>query len=287
MQNPKIKSISHQGGLRDRREYKYDHENGPLITVITVSYNCAAYLEETIVSVIGQTYNQTEYIVIDGGSTDGSLDVLKKYDRHIDFWISEKDGGIYDAMNKALDASTGDYVNFLNAGDTIDGDGKLEKIASQITEYGLVFFTRAMVSFGENTGVYPGEAMNEYSSWLRRNLPNHQSIFFPKTFYGSHRYDLRLKLTADDDYKLLAMKNDSIKFIDEVYVLFERDGVSSNHKSISLLSQRIRESIIVNLKHKRYLRLLVDPPKRMVTFFIHFFFGADILFKFIRRVKNF
>ena len=156
MQNPKSKSISHQGGSGSRDEYRSDHEKAPLITVITVSYNCAASLEETIVSVISQTYNHTEYIVIDGASTDGSLDVLRKYDRHIDFWISEKDGGIYDAMNKALDVATGDYVNFLNAGDTIDGDGKLEKIASQILEYGSVYFTRAMVSFGENTGVYPG-----------------------------------------------------------------------------------------------------------------------------------
>lgn len=287
MQNPKSKSISHQGGSGSRDEYRSDHEKAPLITVITVSYNCAASLEETIVSVISQTYNHTEYIVIDGASTDGSLDVLRKYDRHIDFWISEKDGGIYDAMNKALDVATGDYVNFLNAGDTIDGDGKLEKIASQILEYGSVYFTRAMVSFGENTGVYPGEAMSESTSWLKRNLPNHQAIFFPKKFYQSHRYDLRLKLTADDDYKLLAIKNYCTKFLDEVYVWFERDGVSSNHKSISLLLQRIRESVIINLKHKRYRRLLLDPQKRIVTFFIHNCFGGDFLFKFIRRIKNF
>ena len=98
---------------------------------------------------------------------------------------------------------------------------------------------------------------------------------------------MRLKLTADDDYKLLAIKNYCTKFLDEIYVWFERDGVSSNHKSISLLLQRIRESVIINLKHKRYLRLFLDPPKRIVTFFIHNFFGGNFLFKFIRRIKNF
>ena len=98
---------------------------------------------------------------------------------------------------------------------------------------------------------------------------------------------MRLKLTADDDYKLLAIKNYCIKFLDEVYVQFQRDGVSSNHKSMSLLLQRIKESVIINLKHKRYLRLFLDPPKRIVTFFIHHCFGGNFLFEFIRRIKKF
>ncbi len=258
-----------------------------MITVVTVSFNSAVYLEKTIASVINQTYNQIQYIVVDGGSTDGSLDILRKYDDQIDFWISQKDYGIYDAMNKALDISSGDYVNFINAGDTVDGREKLQKIASQILKPGAIYFTRALVAFGEHTGVYPGEAMSDYRSWLRQNLPNHQAIFFPKEFCRSHRYDMRLKLTADDDYKLSAMKNHGAEFIDDIYVRFERDGVSSNHKSISLLIQRIKESFIMNWKHRRYSRLFLDPFKRVFTFLVHYLFGGNVLFKFIRFIKNF
>jgi len=89
----------------------------PLITIITVVYNGEKYLEETIKSVINQTYPNVEYIIIDGGSTDGTLDIIKKYEDYIDYWVSEKDKGIYDAMNKGILVSNGKYLLFLNADD--------------------------------------------------------------------------------------------------------------------------------------------------------------------------
>ncbi len=82
----------------------------PLITVITVVYNGEKYLEETIQSVINQTYPNVEYIIIDGGSTDETIDIIKKYEDKIDLWISEKDEGIYDAMNKGIYLATGQWV---------------------------------------------------------------------------------------------------------------------------------------------------------------------------------
>nr|WP_263458985.1 glycosyltransferase family 2 protein [Bathymodiolus platifrons methanotrophic gill symbiont] len=84
---------------------------------MTVVFNGAEHLEQTINSVIGQTYDNVEYIIIDGGSTDNTLEIIKKYEGQIDYWVSEPDGGIYDAMNKGTGLATGEWVNFMNAGD--------------------------------------------------------------------------------------------------------------------------------------------------------------------------
>jgi len=82
-------------------------KNKPLISIVTVVYNGEEFLEETIKSVVSQTYKNIEYIIIDGGSTDGTVDIIKKYEDKIDYWVSEPDSGIYDAMNKGIDKASG------------------------------------------------------------------------------------------------------------------------------------------------------------------------------------
>ena len=106
-----------EGGLRKRGLFKSALPSKPLITVITVVFNGEETLEETIASVINQSYDNVEYIIIDGESTDKTLDIIQKYDGVIDYWVSEKDKGIYDAMNKGLSLFLGDYVIHINAGD--------------------------------------------------------------------------------------------------------------------------------------------------------------------------
>ena len=102
----------------------------PLVSVVTVVFNGEKYLEETIQSVINQTYDNVEYIIIDGGSTDGTLDIIKKYEDRIDYWVSERDRGIYDAMNKGIDLASGEWINFMNAGDGLDSYSILNEIFS-------------------------------------------------------------------------------------------------------------------------------------------------------------
>ena len=113
-----------EGGLRLRHQFKaggfFDDgaaQSPPLISFVTVVYNGAAQLEKTVLSVLGQTYDNVEYIVIDGGSTDGTLAILRKYDQAIDYWVSEPDLGISDAFNKGLAVATGQFVGFINADD--------------------------------------------------------------------------------------------------------------------------------------------------------------------------
>jgi len=111
-----------EGGLRIKGYYKKSYEKKPLISVVTVVYNGEKHLEQTIKSVLDQGYDNIEYIIIDGGSTDGTLEIIKKYEDAIDYWVSESDGGIYDAMNKAISLATGEWINFMNSGDDFFSD---------------------------------------------------------------------------------------------------------------------------------------------------------------------
>ena len=97
-----------------------------LISIITVVFNDKYGLEETILSVLSQTSENIEYIIIDGGSNDGTVDVIKKYEKSIDKWISEPDNGIYDAMNKGIALASGGFINFMNAGDVYASNNKLK-----------------------------------------------------------------------------------------------------------------------------------------------------------------
>ena len=100
----------------------------PLISIITVAYNAIQLIEATIKSVINQSYTSIEYIIIDGGSTDGTIDIIKKYDKYLAYWISEPDKGIYDAMNKAIKKANGDWINFMNCGDTFVDENVISEI---------------------------------------------------------------------------------------------------------------------------------------------------------------
>jgi glycosyltransferase involved in cell wall biosynthesis len=130
-----------EGGIRTLGVKKQSQPGKPLITIVTVVFNGEEFLEQTINSIISQSYNNIEFIVIDGGSTDGTLDIIKKYENSIDYWLSEKDCGIYDAMNKGIDLARGDWINFLNAADEFYDDEVLNKVVLKANSgsYGLVY----------------------------------------------------------------------------------------------------------------------------------------------------
>ena len=112
------KVLNKWGGLRKKGIFKKSLKDQPLISIITVVYNGDKYLEECFKSLYNQKYYNFEHIVIDGGSTDRTLEIIQKYENKIDFWSSEKDRGIYDAFNKGMLQAKGDYLGFLNSDDT-------------------------------------------------------------------------------------------------------------------------------------------------------------------------
>lgn len=123
-----------EGGLRSEGYFKESYTGKPLVTVITVVLNGVKYIEETIKSVINQTYDNVEYIVIDGGSTDGTLDIVKKYKDAVDYWVSEPDEGISDAFNKGIGLSRGDIIGIINAGDWYEIDTVAQVVSHLSTE---------------------------------------------------------------------------------------------------------------------------------------------------------
>ena len=164
----------------------------PKISIITVVWSDKAGLERTIQSIINQTYDNVEFIIIDGGSSDGTVDVIKAYEDKIDYWVSEKDAGIYDAMNKGIRAATGTWVNFMNAGDTFVDNQVLEKIHFEEFEaYALVYGNKIQ----NGKVIYP---LNIKKLKLGEIMACHQSMFFNKKLLNDELlYDLNLPIYAD------------------------------------------------------------------------------------------
>ena len=166
----------------------------PKVSIITVVYNGIEFLEETIKSVIAQTYPNIEYIIVDGGSKDGTLDIIKKYEAHISKWISEPDKGIYDAMNKGIDLATGDWQNFLNAGDSFVDNNVLEKIfTSDLENITLVYGD--IIAIRENGQKLNVNAIDlkDDKSIIKGMKVCHQAIFYNKNIMIKYDDKLRLK----------------------------------------------------------------------------------------------
>lgn len=176
----------------------------PLITVITVVFNGAKYLEETIQSVINQTYPNVEYIIIDGGSTDGTLDIIKKYEDFIDYWVSEPDKGIYDAMNKGIMCSWGEWINYMNAGDKFSSLSKLSEIylTNRLSFFDVVYGD-FILNFGNYSIVKKARSIDKIKFGM---CFNHQSTFVKTHFLKKYGFNTKFVIAADYDLFLKLKK---------------------------------------------------------------------------------
>lgn len=208
----------------------------PWITVITVVFNGRSYIEDTILSVIGQTYPNLEYIIIDGGSTDGTIDVIRKYEDKIGYWHSEKDSGIYDAMNKGLIRASGRWVNFMNAGDTFYAPDTVADIFAADTQ-------TAAIIYGGVEIVYP-DLVRVQKPGIPEKLWQgmqfcHQSAFTDIAFHQAHPFNITNKIAADlaffyEAYQAKTTFDNCGKVISRVIT----GGVSEANRVKAILSSR-------------------------------------------------
>jgi glycosyltransferase involved in cell wall biosynthesis len=199
--------------------------NQPKISIITVVRNAAADLEKTICSVTGQDYSRVEFIVIDGGSTDGTVDVLKSQVDHVSYWVSEPDKGIYDAMNKGLAKATGEWVNFMNAGDVFFNNRVLTEIFEQDME-------GADILYGDSIAHYPAfkamrKALPPEDLW-KGMICCHQAMLFRTTLFKDRAYTPELHSSADYEMILwLYHSGKNFRYVPSTIAVFDTRGTSN------------------------------------------------------------
>lgn len=274
------------------------------LSVITINYNNCEGLRKTIESVVNQTWRDFEYVVIDGGSTDGSVEVIKEYADRIDYWVSEPDKGIYNALNKGVAVAKGEYCNFMNSGDCFYAPDTLQKLFAQQPTADIVC---------GNTFLTNGElkkAQTEISmTWLFANSICHQSAFIRTTLMQQYGYDERYRIVADRKFfvQALVQANCSYEAVDVAVVSYDVTGLSAQNPERSrleyarmleeLIPERIRvdyakqqrgalhqdtayDRLFAELRNRRYARIVYR--------FTHLFLRMCSLFKpSARFVKSF
>lgn len=170
------------------------------VTVVTAVLNDAGHIEQTILSVISQTDIEIEYIIVDGGSKDGTLELIGKYKDKISLLISEPDRGVYDAMNKGIKYSTGDFVYFLNSGDVLLNPSILSKIKlEELKERNAIIYGNVVVAYGNIEALEkPRPFFNSKMKFKGIGIC-HQSMFFPGELIRNEKYDLSYNIAADYD----------------------------------------------------------------------------------------
>lgn len=203
--------------------------NLPLVSIITVVYNGARTLEQTILSVINQTYKNIEYIIIDGGSTDGTIDLIRKYEKHISIWISEPDKGLYDAMNKGILIANGELIGMINSDDWYE----LEAVSLIVGAYiqnpdKQIFHADRYDILANNERKLKKFHSSSFKFKYYGMTYNHPSMFVAKNEYKQHLYNTHLKALSDYQFILQAFIKDSTRFfyIDKPIVNYRLDGIS-------------------------------------------------------------
>lgn len=213
------------------------------VSVITVCLNSAATIERTIKSVLGQTYPDIEYIVVDGGSTDGTLNILDRYRDQIDRLISEPDHGVYDAMNKGIRSASGDWIHILNADDHYVGPDVLERAVRRLIPGRTNYFS----ILRECKGIVTDEHRFPYRHWkmyVSAKLPHPGLIVGREQYQEIGLYDAKLRIAADHDLILRMVKRYPPHFIDFPLVSMDQLGLSATNLGLSY-----REFMEVTIRH--------------------------------------
>ena len=213
----------------------------PRLSIITIVYNNAKDIERTMFSVLNQSYPNIEYIIVDGNSTDGTREIISKYETKLSKFISEPDKGIYDAMNKGLSLATGDYVLFMNSGDEIYASDTVAEVFQTATSADIYYgetemYNEQWQSLGQRRHSTP-----EHFNWkcfkYGMNI-SHQAIYVKRSITSP--FDLQYKYSADIDWIIKAAKRSSNIVNTHLYVAKYLVGGISKKKHLASLKERFR-----------------------------------------------
>lgn len=227
--------ILHTNGLKINKFMK--------LSIITVCFNDKAGFERTAKSVVAQKFRDFEWIVIDGGSTDGSAEVIKEYSRYMSYWVSEADKGIYNAMNKGISQAKGEYLIFMNSGDCLYDSNVLENVSSFLFKKDIYIGSMVVDCIDSQKTFNVPETIDNH--WLLNKMAfsgiPHQASFIKKEVfekYGYYREDLRIVSDWYHFYQIVMMSNATVSSLPYIIALYDGNGISSN--SNKMLSERIR-----------------------------------------------
>lgn len=220
------------------------------ISIITICFNEKNRIGKTIESVLSQNFSDFEYLIIDGGSSDGTVEIINQYKNKLDYFISEKDGGIYNAMNKGIEHSTGEYLLFLNGGDYLYNSDVLKNIFSSDFKEDIVYGDMVLENSLERKSFKDVVINDQYL--FNYYLP-HPASFIKKNLFTKHGYyNEDYKITGDYEFFLRVIKKykATVKYIFEIVSAYNNDGISSNPKYLKFQLQERRRA------QKKYFSLV-------------------------------
>ncbi len=255
-----------EGGQRvPGKTHKYAEHGKPLLSIITVVFNGEKYLEQTLQSVLNQTCNNIEHIIIDGGSTDGTLDIVRKYEDKIAYWLSEPDNGIYDAMNKGIKLAAGEWINFLNAGDTFYQPSTIEEIFKSAYGSADLIYGDNEIRYNHDFSVIR-QAADTRDLW-KGIIVNHQSLFVKTHLIKKHPFNLTYKIGADYDFIYSAYANKYRFYKIKTVVASTAHGGFSDRNVIA----NIKEQWGISRKYNQ-------------SFKVHAYYTLLVLFAFLKNI---
>jgi glycosyltransferase involved in cell wall biosynthesis len=251
----------------------------PKLSIITINYNNAVGLQKTIESVVDQTTHDIEYIVIDGGSTDGSVKVIQQYHHKISYWISEPDQGIYHAMNKGILQAKGEYCQFLNSGDYLLAPDVTERMLREMPDCSILYANKIREINGKSIieRSYAGRQITLLDMY--RSTIFHASAYIKRSLFERYGlYDESLKIVSDWKFYLIAvgLNNEKVAYRDIDMVWFDTHGISSTDKELDIrerkevLQQTVPKSILLDYQEFAIDGAIIKRLKRnkVLWFFI-------------------
>lgn len=233
-----------------------------LLSIITINYNDKAGLARTMDSVLSQTYTDFEYIVIDGGSTDGSKAVIEQRQSQLAYWVSEPDTGIYNAMNKGIKQAKGDYLLFLNSGDTLYANDTLKLTSLKISKAYSIYYGDVIRHYADRPAekkIYP--KVLSFGFFVDSALAHQTTFIKRELFYRYFLYSENLKILSDWEFIIYAIckKNEPYKHLELVIANYDMNGISSQLEGREIMLKE-RE-----LTYQKYFPLFVDDYKPLIN----------------------